>query len=116
MFRFLTFDKMSAAFTVFITKQRKQNADITHFVSTINPIISQLRYCTYAASLRSFKYSGGIKPSLVLNKEQTYDHQKLYTCMVSILRTQNIRLSNPASPSIRTHAESEFAGKYLVPL
>ncbi|XP_052099716.1 mucosa-associated lymphoid tissue lymphoma translocation protein 1-like [Mytilus californianus] len=51
---------------------------------------------------------GEIKPSLVLKKVQNYEHQGLYTCMVSIPGTKNIRLSYPASLSIKTNDKPEF--------
>lgn len=51
---------------------------------------------------------GEIKPDFVLKKVQSYDHQGLYNCMVSIPGTKYLRLSYPASLSIKTNDKPEF--------
>lgn len=51
---------------------------------------------------------GEIKPDLVLKKIQNYDHQGLYNCMMSIPGTESIRLSFPASLSIKSNDKPEF--------
>ena len=73
----------------------------------------QLSNCvTTVSNIIILIFVGEIKPDLVLKKIQNYDHQGLYHCMMSIPGTESIRLSFPASLSIKSNDKPEFNRKY----